>query len=311
MNLVIFGAGSAGQFLVDEIMEKRKDIKISCILDNKISGCYRKIKISRPDEYFDKIQYFPDAFFIAAGAQKTVKLMIDTIRQYCDSDIYMLHDIAGKNRISPFDDLRNINKRYLRKIRFSKEKPTLPYVEVPVTDLCNLNCKGCLFACNAMAGNNHINKDQIVRDAVRMKELFEDIPWIRILGGEPLMHPDIIEIMDRFRNIYTDSEIDLCTNGLLIPKMPDIFFESLRKNKITLHISGYKPTYYMLDAIDAKLKKEKIIYSILKRDTFLKYYTIAPDNSENKNFLNCIASGCRELYQGRLIRCSAVIAFEN
>lgn len=311
MKICVFGGGIAGKFLVNEIIDKRKDIEIIAILDNIMTGTYQNITIFKPEEFFKNNKTEIDSVFIAAGAQKTVKLMIDVLRQNTDCDLYMLHDIAGKNQLSPFDKDGDINARYLRKIRFSEEKPTLPYMEIPVTDLCNLNCKGCLFACNAMGGSEHIPSRQIISDAERMRELFEDIPWIRLLGGEPLMHPDIIDILNAYREIYPDSEIDLCTNGLLITKMQEDVFNCLRKNEITIHVSGYKPTYRMLGAIDAKLKSEGLQYTVLRRDSFQKYYTSEPCNNADYSYANCIASGCRELYNGRLIRCSAVIAFEK
>ena len=47
MKVVICGAGNAGKFLVDQIIEKRKDIKIDGIIDNKIVGNYRNIRIQK------------------------------------------------------------------------------------------------------------------------------------------------------------------------------------------------------------------------------------------------------------------------
>lgn len=311
MKVAIFGAGKAGCFLYDEIKQKAKDIEVLSFIDNHITGKYDDVEILLPNVFFKMFAEEIEAIFIAAGAQKTVKIMIDTIRQNSKCDIYMLHDIAGKCRISPFDCNGKILNRRLRKIRFCDEKPTLPYFEVPITDKCNLNCKGCLFACNALEGNEHVEKEQIINDAKRMSELFYDVPWIRILGGEPLMHPDMKEILITYRKYFPDSEIDLCTNGLLIPKLSEDVFQCLSDNLITVHVSGYKPTYNMLNQIDDILKKHKLDYTVLKRETFAKYYTEEPCNDAQKSFYNCIASGCRELYKGKLLRCSAVIAFEK
>ena len=311
MKIVIFGAGDAGEFLANQIIEKRKDIEIVGILDNKITGTYCNIRIQKPDDYFNEKLEKIDAVFIAAGAQKTVTLFINYIRSKIECDIYMLHDIAGKCKISPFSENGAIDDTRLRKIRFSYEKPTIPYFEVPITDDCNLNCKGCLFACNGIDENENISFEQIKRDAFKMKELFFDVPWIRILGGEPLLHKDLNEILSMYRSVFEDSEIDLCTNGLLIPKMDMSFFECLRQNRITVHVSGYKPTYNLLDKIDKCLSSNNVDYTILKRDEFAKYYTLNNSNDANKSFEECFASRCRELYNGKLMRCSGIIAFEK
>ena len=311
MRIAIFGAGKAGQHMLHEIRTNANEIEPIIFLDNKIEGKCENLGIMKPDTFFQTEQANDiDAVFIAAGAQKTLNIMINTLRAHNVSNIYMMHDIAGKNKLTLFDDGKPIASR-LRKIRFDDKKPTLPYMEIPITDKCNLNCKGCLFACSEKDESEDIPADDIVSDMKRMSELFYDIPWIRILGGEPLMHPAILRILENARNIYKDSEIDLCTNGLLIPKLSDTFFEQIKKLNITVHVSGYKPTYGILDSIDERLKKFGLNYTVLRRDEFLKYYTTAPDNDMMANFRDCIASGCRELYRGRLMRCSAAIAFDK
>ena len=312
MNVAIFGAGRAGRFLYREIFNKSKDIKVIAFIDNiiqKIEGL--ELAIYKPCEYFEKYKSETDAVFIAAGAQKTINIMVNTVLTYNITNIYILHDIAGKCKLSPFYDDGSINFKRLRKIKFCEDKPTIPYIEVPVTDKCNLNCKGCLFACNGDSEEKNISYRQLEKDAHRVSELFYDIPWIRILGGEPLLHPKIKEILKLYRDVFPSSEIDLCTNGLLILKMNSDFFESLRKNRITVHVSGYTPTYMLLDKIDELLKNNGIEYTVLKREKFAKYYTLKPNNDKNISFRDCIASGCTELYDGRILKCSAVIAFEK
>lgn len=307
MKAVIFGAGSAGKYLYDEIIKNSADIEIVGFLDNYLKDTYKGIPIYDPLPF---LTHWSGSVFIAAGAQKTLKEMI---RECCSNhiyDIYMMHDIAGKCHLPLFDHNKLIGTR-IRKLKFSESKPSLSYFEVPITDICNLNCKGCLFASNISQGTQHISLDIIKKDALRMSELFYDIPWIRILGGEPLMHPDIVEILKFYRKQFPESELDLCTNGLLIPKMPEEFWTCIKRERISIHISGYKPVYSLLDKIDEILKRQNIPYAILKREKFLKYYTDRPTNDMQKSFEKCIASGCHEVYKGKLSTCSAVIAFEK
>lgn len=308
MDTIIFGAGNAGQHLYEEIIENTDDFNVIAFLDNKVKGRFKDIPIMKPADFFAEKKV--ETAFVAAGAQKTLKIMVDTLVENKVPHIYMMHDIVGKNRMSVFNNGKLISER-VREIRFSEKKPTLPYIEIPITDRCNLNCKGCLFACNMVGMNTDVPSTDIINDIKRMKELFEDIPWIRILGGEPLMHPDIIKILEETRKIFPDSEIDLCTNGLLLPKMKDEFFNTLIKNKVSIHVSGYKPTYSLLDQINQCLKLHSLNYTILKREVFVKYYTTEPNNKMTQSYENCFASGCRELYRGKLSRCSAAIAFEK
>lgn len=310
-NVVIFGGGQAGRYLYDELLAQGEQFKVVAFLDNIQSGEYRGIPIKKPAEILEKLaEYEIDAVFLAAGAQKTLKLMIKTCRNYGVEHICMMHDIAGKCHLPLFENGELIKKR-IRKLRFSDTLPSLAYFEVPITDNCNLNCKGCLFASNITDKECHVPVEQLKADAKRMKELFYDVPWIRILGGEPLMHPHIKEVLGCYRECFPDSEIDLCTNGLLIPKMDDSFWQCIKENGISVHVSGYKPTYNLLDKIDKVLSDQGIPYVILKREEFAKYYTNHDNNDMQKSYDKCMASGCYEVYRGRIATCSAMIAFQR
>lgn len=304
----IFGAGNAGRYLYDELKGNSSEYEIYAFLDNNVDGEYKGTKIVKPDSFLAKESV--DVIFIAAGAQKTLKIMIDTCRKFGLTELFMVHDIAAKCRLPLFDQGEFVS-RWIRRLRFSNERPSIAYFEVPITDNCNLNCKGCLFASNITQGTSHVRLEDIKKDAKKMSELFYDVPWIRILGGEPLMHPDIVEILKYYRKCFGDTEIDLCTNGLLIPKMSKEFWECIKREHISIHVSGYKPTYNMLNKIDETLKKEGIPYVILKRESFSKYYTEHGDNNMQKSYAKCMSSGCYELYRGQLSACSAVIAFER
>lgn len=310
MKIAIYGAGYAGQYLYDQILENSNDIQVICFIDNYVTGTYRGCVIKTAKNFWNSKKNI-EAIIVTAGAQKTLRLMINECRANDIEEIYMLHDIAGKKHLTLFDDKGVLLSDRVRKLEFSKEKPSLHYFEVPVTDNCNLNCKGCLFASNITKGEKHVPYDVIESDAKRMAELFYDVPWIRILGGEPLMHPDINKILCCYRETFPKSEIDLCTNGLFIPKMNEEFWSCVKENRVSIHVSGYKPTYNILNKIDAKLSEHGLPYVILKRDNFLKYYTVTSDNDMKENFEKCIASACYEVYRGKLSSCSGVIAFEK
>ena len=230
-----------------------------------MKGEYKGKKIYPAKHFFDlesKRCEKVDAIFIAVGAQKTLKFMIDMCKENGVENIYVMHDIVGKCHLTVFDEKGMMIERRIRKLKFSEIKPSLAYFEVPITESCNLNCKGCLFASNITKGTQHINLDELIKDAKRMAELFYDVPWIRILGGEPLMHPNIVEVLKCYRQYFPDSEIDLCTNGLLLHQMRNEFWECIKNEKISIHISGYKPTYQMLGKIERVKEEQGIPYVI-------------------------------------------------
>lgn len=311
-KIVIMGAGSAGKHLITQLQKnKLNPINIIGIIDNFQEGSIGEIPIYNPIDFFEQNKQQVDEIYIAVGAQKTLKIMLDIIAKYkIDCDVYRMTDVAGKNKLELFANGKIIDHR-IHQIFFSDDKPTLPYYEIPITDRCNLNCKGCLFGCNAEAKAEHIPMEEVIRDVKRMSELFCNIPWIRILGGEPLLHPDIVEIMREVRACNLYSDIDVCTNGLMIPKMPEIFFECIKEENISLHISGYPPTYKMYKQIEEKLQKYRIDAATLEREEFFKFYTLDATNDKNVSYQKCFTAACREVYKGRISNCSGVIAFEK
>lgn len=307
-KIIIFGTGKGGKHLYHQCAD-RDDIEIEAFLDNNTEGSIYDIPVYHPSTFFEKYEKDNYEYYITAGAQKTVKIMLDILQEAEVKNVYLLYDIAGKNEIPIFENGK-MNPRWIHKIRFEKERPTIHYFEVPVTDKCNLNCRGCIFGCNsAQIENRHVPKEQIIKDIRRMAELFCDVPWIRILGGEPLMHPDLFEVLKETRDAFPHSEVDLCTNGLLVPKMDDMSLKLLKDLQITIHVSGYPPTEKIETQINERLSELDLPYTYLRRPEFFKFYTLEPIHNMRENYELCPTSGCWEVYRGKIMRCSATIAY--
>jgi radical SAM protein with 4Fe4S-binding SPASM domain len=87
--------------------------------------------------------------------------------------------------------------------------PSLRYLELQITDRCNLKCGHCYIG---KPGNNEISPDKI---KIVLDE-FKEMQGLRLLitGGEPLMHSHISEINSLLPE-YNFRKI-LFTNGLLL-----------------------------------------------------------------------------------------------
>ncbi|GAA4525815.1 MULTISPECIES: adenosyl-hopene transferase HpnH [Nonomuraea] len=129
------------------------------------------------------------------------------------------------------------------KLRRRSKFPLL--VELEPLFACNLSCAGC-------------GKIQHPADVLRRRMPVEQAvaaieesgaPMVSIAGGEPLMHPQIAEmvreLIARKRYVY------LCTNALLIPKKIDQF-EPSRYFAWTVHIDGLRERH------DAAVCKEGV-----------------------------------------------------
>jgi hypothetical protein len=117
-------------------------------------------------------------------------------------------------------------------------KPTLHYFEMHLADHCNLNCRGCSHY-SSVSPQRFADPEQVERDFARLAELFGRVKVIRLMGGEPLLHPQLERFIVSARKYFPKADIALATNGLLVPKEPESFWQLLSSQRIALRVTDY------------------------------------------------------------------------
>lgn len=179
----------------------------------------------------------------------------------------------------------------------------LPYAEIHIVDFCNLNCKGCTHF-SPLFEKKLPDTEQRKNDIKLLSSKFTNIFRFRLLGGEPFLNPDIGEYVEYTRECMPNTVISIVTNGILIPKLDKKIFEIIRKNNISIIISGYEPTMKMIEKIKYTLEKEDIIYEINKVEKFNKPLVIRSDMPLPKL---CISKTCVNIYNGKIGRCPTLM----
>lgn len=131
----------------------------------------------------------------------------------------------------------------MRKFTNKQPKPKKIRVEYYVITKCNLNCKSCAVYSPLVPVNDPIPLEQIKIDFKRLYDLTYDgtrIFAITIMGGEPLLHPAINDIIIYLATTFKETQIKLWTNGLLLNKMPDEFFSIVKEYNVQLIITKYR-----------------------------------------------------------------------
>lgn len=130
------------------------------------------------------------------------------------------------------------SKYYL--IRGIKKKRIPFYFEVHITDSCNLNCAGCDHFSPLAKENAVYPFEKYKNDIMQMHKLFGDnIDHVHIMGGEPLTNVRVIDYLRVTRKILPSTRLELITNGLLLKKMPEEFYECCKENDINICITTY------------------------------------------------------------------------
>ena len=109
-------------------------------------------------------------------------------------------------------------------------------LEMNVSLACNLKCEYCSHFGRYMKGAIPFDELSVWYKTWNQKIVPQNV---RVMGGEPLLHPDILEIIQMTRNDWPDSSVELITNALLIPKMSEAFFTVLRDHKINVTASRH------------------------------------------------------------------------
>lgn len=106
-------------------------------------------------------------------------------------------------------------------------------VEYSVVDHCNLRCAGCDHAADVLS-KRFADPDSFAADlAVLGRHLH--VRSLRLLGGEPLLHPGLDQFVQAARKAAIADQLELWTNGLLLDEAPRQLLESFDVVRVSLY----------------------------------------------------------------------------
>ena len=203
----------------------------------------------------------------------------------------------------------------------------LEFLEIMLIRTCNLSCEGCTtFSDLKYKGYTTWQQG---------REWLE--PWLNrvsieavgVMGGEPLINPEIREWLSGFRQLMPNTQIRFVTNGLLLDRHWDIVDLLHKLGNTVLKISQHVITEE-LSAVIQRIQQSyqwqpiqefgttrwqttnQFKFQIAKPKVFLKtfqnqYHDMAPHNSEpHKAFDMCVQKRCPLLFNGRLFKCGTI-----
>lgn len=266
-------------FVVDNPVNEN-EISVQDFINNYMEGTLSAIVI-------------PKEYYIAYN-----DLILKLIRSGVDTD-----DIYNGLRL--FEDIRNKPEYIKYLITPMISDSYLSYLEFHVADHCNLNCKYCTHFSPLVKEPVFTDLDRFKSDLKQLNKYIKDIGVIRILGGEPLLNPELPQFIEYTRKIYPGSIITVVTNGLLLDKISDELINCMKDNKAFFFISYYPPLENKLSGIKEFLVKNKVPYSMSpKIETFNETQSLNENNNEDF-FYYCFQATCTCLQDGKIAPCYA------
>ncbi len=180
-------------------------------------------------------------------------------------------------------------------------------ISVDITAHCNLHCYSCDHF-SQFAKKSHYDMAQFEKDIKRLSELSQGfIETISIIGGEPLLNKNCKEYCRIARRYFPYSTIHIITNGILLPKQDESFWETCRDCKIEITPTKY-PIGIDWDSIRKRCEDYNITFKFYGEEEKYSFKTCLNPKGDCDPFISFIhchrANSCTQLSNGKIYPCS-------
>jgi len=206
--------------------------------------------------------------------------------------------------------------RLASKVRLRKKKPGGMNVQIHAAENCNLGCKWC-NAFSPLIEDRLADLNALKRDLSRFSELSGGrIGSLAVSGGEPLLNPQLLEIIKHARKCFPGQKLNIITNGIRLIDAGEDFWTTCAECGCTISLTCYP--------IEIDLKKVRQlalshnVKLVFQDDTDIRNKTmyfspLDPSGSQNadESYKLCFMSNTDfVLENGRLYTCPTIAHIE-
>ncbi len=186
-------------------------------------------------------------------------------------------------------------------------------LEISTTDHCNLACLQCNHA-SPYLRKRFTEVATVARDLRALAGVLS-ARELRIAGGEPLLHPELEQIIGTVRRIGIAERIVVITNGALLHRSDLRFLRTIDE----LRVSIYPGISYKFDraALQSACARERVDLDLRRMNAFSQtMLTRRNDNRRLVNFIYCNCAlvhewSCHLVYEGRFYKCTTAAFMQH
>lgn len=281
-------------------------------------------------DYLNSIGGWDERFMLWGYEDLALNMLVhNTAKSFCDgaTSVHLWHPVSKDATYKKGPSKVLYEKEYVGKdtdVILNRRKLKLPEtdtLEYHIVDKCNLSCAYCAHYSNFHASNRKLSVDDIVAEwkpwATRIRPKV-----FNILGGEPTMHKDLVQIVKHAKDIWCGSTIRVITNGFKLKEHAALASELIgHELRISLHHGGEKDNELRLIGngfANAGVNVLFVDHSNDQKAQWYKFYNLNEkgqlepyeDNNQRASWRSCIAKRCHVLRDGRLFKCPQ-IAFSS
>ena len=301
MNVAIITWGDESRILYDLL--HRNGYNIVCIIED--NNCkwdlrYKEAPIVSSGK--------GAVMFEAGSIEKFIVPSLDEQLNYRAEKMISAYGIDLDNLLyAPIETLKGelSDGEKIAKICLYTERTELETMEIHAAEHCNLNCKNCSMFCGLVETCDFPCYQEFEEGIKQLKNFFPHIKKFRIIGGEPLLNPELDKYIRLIRNVYPYTDIRLISNGILVTKMSDQLIQTIIDNDVTFIVTQYISLKHSIDEINRFLSKTGIHYIVTEAVLeFQKIYNALGDSDIDENFYRCHWKGsCATMYGTKIATC--------
>lgn len=180
----------------------------------------------------------------------------------------------------------------------------IPHLETDVTTRCQLSCVACNHCVPMwrLVGPREADPRQVEQDLNRLAKFVHAEYW-GALGGDPLLHPALVDILRIARRSGIANAIEVWTNGVLLQQMPSEFWQECD----VLVLSLYPNLPMDVEWVTQRCKEDHVrltVRSVMTDFFALLEKTPTEGDATRRKFHSCFFRGfSRAVNEGHLFTC--------
>ncbi len=178
-------------------------------------------------------------------------------------------------------------------------------LESHITDHCNLRCRQCC-SLSPYLPRWCVEPDRLQED-LRLAARALKPRYLKLVGGEPLLHPRLLECLEIARASGLAEIVSLTTNGFLLPRMPDRLWELLDHMTISIYPDPRLPGETMA-LVRERAARHQVVLNIKVQDQFQEMHPPEPRDDPaltRRIFEDCwLKRRCHMVREGRFYMCT-------
>lgn len=304
VKIAIYGNGNMGKYVIEQLKSSHS-YKIMAVID-KNKSFVEDIPVFNVEEFLNSEQKV-DYVIITALSHIEKYEMAEALNDKT-GDCKLHFQIAFANEcIWYYKELIDIENFIEKNCEVIDISSTYKYVEMHVQDDCNLNCKGCSHYSPLFEKGSVVDLIDFEKDVKSLKGIFKTIVRFRLLGGEPFLNQSLDKYIEVVRKYYPNTDLRICTNGLLYNTVQNNIIQSIIDNKVIIDVSMYKPTSMIIDKIIDFFEKRGIPCVCNTKEVIEEFNTSFAERIGKKEYTyRCVCGDngiCTNVYRGKASRC--------